>query len=283
MAAKTKKPAGSAGRSGRTGGVTPIKRLLGIIARLRGEGGCPWDREQTLETLKQYLIEETYEVIDAIDSGDPAKHREELGDVLLQVVLHAQIRNERAEFDFDDIVNTLSDKIIRRHPHVFGDVKVKNSGQVLKNWEVIKAEERRGEKKSLFDGVPRHLPALQKAQRIQSRASRVGFDWVKINDVMAKIDEELRETRQAIRTGDQARIKDEIGDLLFAVVNLSRFRKIGAEEALEGTIKKFTGRFHEVEKLVHASGRTMSGCTLAELDAYWNSVKKLERKRVKRS
>ncbi|MBA4388050.1 MAG: nucleoside triphosphate pyrophosphohydrolase [Verrucomicrobia bacterium] len=253
-----------------------MKRLVDIVARLRGKGGCPWDREQTLLTLKPYLIEEAYELVDAVDSGDPGKHKEELGDVLLQVILHSQIRREKGEFDLDDVADVLCEKIIRRHPHVFGNTKVSNSGQVLKNWEAIKAEEKKLQRGSLFDGVPRHLPSLQKAQRIQSRAARVGFDWVKVRDVVAKVDEELLETKKAMRSGRKSRIKEELGDLLFVIVNLCRFKKINAEEALEYTIKKFMRRFHAVEKRVNAGGKSVSDCTLDELDSHWNAVKREE-------
>lgn len=264
-------------RSIRTRELRELARLLDIVARLRARGGCPWDREQTLRTLKPYLVEECYELLDAVDSGDVEKHKEELGDVLLQVVLHAQIRSEKNQFAFGDVARVLADKIVRRHPHVFGDVKVSTSGQVLRNWETIKAQERHHENRSLFDGIPRHLPALQKAQRITSRAARVGFDWTRLADVVAKVDEELAETKRAIRAGDPRKIREELGDLLFVIVNLSRFQKISAEEALEYTIKKFIRRFKGVERRVHARGRAMSDCSLAELDAHWDAVKRSEK------
>lgn len=254
-----------------------IDRLLDVVAMLRGEGGCPWDREQTLLSLKQYLIEESYEVLDAIDSGDLDRHKEELGDVLLQIVLHSQIRNEKKEFDFNDVANRISDKLINRHPHVFGDVKVSSAKEVLANWEVIKTKEKKGGQGSVLEGVPRHLPALQKAQRIQSRAARFGFDWARIEDVIRKVDEELAETKEAIAGNDADRVKDELGDLLFAVVNLCRFREILAEHALESTISKFTRRFQDVERRVREDGRELKDCSLAELDAHWEAVKFAER------
>ena len=253
-----------------------IDRLIDVVAKLRGEGGCPWDREQTLVSLKQYLIEESYEVLDAIDSGDLDRHKEELGDVLLQIVLHSQIRREKSEFDFNDVANRISDKLINRHPHVFGDVKVSTSKEVLANWEVIKTNEKKSGKDSILEGVPRHLPALQKAQRIQSRVARFGFDWTSIDDVVRKVEEELAETKQAIAADNTDRIKDEAGDLLFAVVNLCRFREILAEHALEGTILKFTRRFKEVERRVKADGKKLNDCSLAELDAHWEAVKSVE-------
>ena len=266
----------------RQAGKAGITRLLAVISRLRGKHGCPWDREQTLTSLKPYLIEESYELIDAIDSGDRERHKEELGDLLLQVVLQAQIRREKGHFTFDDVADRLADKLVRRHPHVFGRVRVSGSGEVLRNWEAIKAAEKKGVGGSILDGIPRHLPGLQKAQRIQSRASRVGFDWKRVRDVLAKIDEELAETRKALRTGDETSIKGEIGDLLFAVVNLSRFRGISAEEALEGTMAKFIRRFREVERRLREERKNLRDCSLADMDAHWEAIKRGERTRRKR-
>ncbi|MCK5850046.1 MAG: nucleoside triphosphate pyrophosphohydrolase [Kiritimatiellae bacterium] len=259
-----------------------IDRLLDVVGRLRSEGGCPWDREQTLHTLKQYLIEESYELIDAIDTGSVDEHREELGDVLLQIALQSRIREEQDDFAFDDVAHTIADKLIHRHPHVFGDVTVSDSKQVLKNWEVIKAGER--EKKgtgnrSILDGLPKHLPALQKAQRIQVRASRVGFDWEKSEDVLAKIDEELAETREAIASSDEDMIREELGDLLFSVVNLCRFHGVDSEDALRGTVRKFILRFKEIEGMLRTQDRKMQDCTLDELENMWKSVKGVEKER----
>ncbi|NQU40889.1 MAG: nucleoside triphosphate pyrophosphohydrolase [Lentisphaerae bacterium] len=248
-----------------------IDRLLGVVDHLRGEGGCPWDREQTLETLKPYLIEECYEVLDALDEGDPQHHAEELGDVLLQVALHARIRSEEQAFTFDDVAHGIADKLIHRHPHVFGDVKVADTQEVLANWEKLKADEKGGQ--SILAGIPRHLPALQKAQRLQSRAARVGFDWADIRDVLAKIDEELAETREAMQGADPDHVAEELGDLLFSVVNLARFVNVNAEEALRQTCDKFIRRFKGVEARVTESGRTLQECDLAEMDAHWNAIK----------
>ena len=251
----------------------PTERLLEIMRRLRAEGGCPWDREQTLQSLKQYLVEECYEVLDAIDSGDPRKHEEELGDLLLQVVFQAQIRAEAGAFTFHDVANRIAEKLIRRHPHVFGDVQVTGTGEVLANWDAIKAQEHAAPRSSVVGGVPRHLPALMKAHQVQSRAARVGFDWSQVHDVVAKIDEELAEVKEALATGDQAHVAEEIGDLLFAVVNLSRFRKLHAEELLADTVDKFARRFQEVERRAQAAGRNLTDCTLTEMDAFWDAAK----------
>ncbi len=254
-----------------------IQHLIGIVGRLRGNDGCPWDKEQTLESLKHCLIEESYEVIDAVECGDPEKLKEELGDVLLQILLQSHIAGEQGKFTFMDVADSLAAKIVRRHPHVFGDAKVSDCKDVLKNWEKIKAKEKAGSNHSIVDGGPRHLPALQKAQRIQTRAARIGFDWVRVEDVTGKIEEELLETKQAVTNNDAAEIKQEIGDLLFAVINLSRFLKINAEEALGLTIEKFRKRFKEIERRVRDEGRELTECSLAEMDAHWENIKNGER------
>ncbi len=256
-----------------------IQQLLEIMARLRSAAGCPWDREQTLDSLKQYLVEECYELIDAIDSGQPAKHQEELGDLLLQVVFQAQVRQEEGAFTFGDVVRGLNAKLIRRHPHVFGQQPVSGSAEVLKNWEAIKAREKQAAPASdqpppsVVGNVPRHLPALHKAQHVQRRVARVGFDWQQLEDVMAKVDEELAEVKAALAAGDPAQIRAEIGDLLFAVVNLSRFQGMNAEETLDQTVAKFTRRFQAVERRLHQQQRDITQCSLAEMDACWNAVK----------
>ena len=251
----------------------PIQRLLDVVSTLRGEDGCPWDREQTLSSLKPYLIEEAYELIDAIDDGDILHHREELGDVLLQVVLQSQIRSEMGDFDFAAVAGALADKLIARHPHVFGDLKVTSADDVLANWETLKSKEKQQDGKLALDGIPRHLPALQRAQRVQSRVARVGFDWDEMDDVMAKVDEELAEVREALERGDMDDVAEEMGDLLFSVVNASRFVKVNAEEALRKTIEKFTMRFREVESRVHAEGKLLTDCSLQELDRHWEAIK----------
>jgi len=258
------------------GTANAMNRLLDIVSRLRGPDGCPWDREQTLNSLKQYLIEETYEVLEAVESDDPVRHTEELGDLLLQIVMQARIREEQKHFTFDNVVNTLCDKLIRRHPHVFGDVKVSGSKEVLRNWETIKSGEKKTTRQSVLEGIPRGLPALQRAQRVQSRAARVGFDWTELKDVVSKVEEELAETKQAISEGDSAGIKRETGDLLFALVNLSRFQNMSAEECLDAAISKFIVRFQRVEQRIRAEGRTFADCTLADMDAHWEAVKNEE-------
>jgi tetrapyrrole methylase family protein/MazG family protein len=256
---------------------SPIDQVLDIMRKLRDpQGGCPWDREQSLATLKPFVIEECYELIDAIDSGDPAKHREELGDLLLQIVFQVQLRQEAGEFTFDDICTTLAEKLIRRHPHVFADVKVTGSKDVLTKWEAIKSKEKKTGRRSVVEGVPRHLPALMKAHQVQSRAARVGFDWTAVHDVVAKVDEELAEVKEALLRGNRDEVAEEIGDLLFSVVNLSRFQKLQAEELLAGTVDKFSRRFQAIEAKVHARGKALTDFNLAELDALWNEVKREE-------
>ena len=263
-------------------GATGTQRLLDVVARLRGEGGCPWDRKQTLESLKPYLVEESYELLDAIDTGDVPHHREELGDVLLQVALQSQIRTEEGHFTFDEVAHEITEKLIRRHPHVFADAVAEDEAAVIKRWEEIKAGERRDKgagEASIIDGVPRCLPALQRAQRTQERAARVGFDWGTSGPVFDKVEEELEELREALASGDATHQAEELGDLLFSVVNLVRFLDTDktAEEALRHAVDKFAGRFRKVERAVAESDRNMADCSLAELDAEWDHVKAEER------
>ena len=257
----------------------PVARLLEIMRILRSPGGCPWDREQNLQSLKKHLIEESYEVLDAIDSGDRTHLAEELGDLLLQVVFQAQICDEEGSFDFEDVVRALSKKLLRRHTHVFGDVKVTGSGAALKNWDAVKQTEKGKKGKSAVEGIPRHLPALHRAQQIQKKVARIGFDWHDVDGVIQKIEEELGEVKAAISSGKSDSIREEIGDLLFAVVNLSRFLGHCAEEALDTTIRKFVRRFQAIEKRLHQQGRAVTECSLEELDRIWNEVKKAERKK----
>lgn len=261
-------------------GVDAMTELLAVIARLRGEDGCPWDRKQTLESLKPYLIEECYELLEAIDQGNPAAHCDELGDVLLQVVLQAQIRSEEGAFNFEAVAAHLTKKMIRRHPHVFGDATADTPDEVLRHWAEIKRQERGGldaAPAATLDGIPQQLPALHRAQRIQERAARVGFDWSRIDDVLNKVEEELSEVCEALASGSAEAVEEELGDLLFATVNLCRFRKINAEEALRSATRKFAGRFYDVERRILASGRRMEDCTLEEMDREWDLVKAEER------
>ena len=253
----------------------PIERLVALMQMLRSERGCPWDREQTIQTLKEHLVEETYEVVDAMQSGDRSQLREELGDLLLQIVFQSQIASEEQAFTFDDVATAIVEKLIRRHPHVFGHVQVSDSGEVLKNWEAIKREEKAGQTKprSAVEGIPRSLPALHRAHLLQKRAARVGFDWDHVQGAIDKLDEEIAEIKQAMAEGDEVGMREEVGDLLFAAVNVSRFFGHNAEEILEQTIDKFSRRFQRLEDLVHAGNRSLSDCTLDELEAVWSQVK----------
>jgi tetrapyrrole methylase family protein/MazG family protein len=261
-------------------------RLLAVVAQLRGENGCPWDREQTLDSLKPYLVEESYELLDAIENGDVPHHREELGDVLLQVVLQSQIRTEEGHFTFDEVAHEIAEKLIRRHPHVFADAVAEDADAVIKRWEEIKSGERKEKGKgneSIIDGVPRFLPALQRAQRTQERGARVGFDWGSAGPVFEKVEEELQELREALDAGDAVHQAEELGDLLFSVVNLARFldTPMTAEEALRHAVDKFAGRFKQVEAVIAQSNRQMADCTLEELDAAWDNIKQIERTKQK--
>ncbi|MYF98141.1 nucleoside triphosphate pyrophosphohydrolase [Candidatus Poribacteria bacterium] len=255
-----------------------FESLVEVIATLRGENGCPWDREQTHSSLKSTLIEETYETVEAIDSGSPDKLKEELGDLLLNIMLQAQIAAENDDFDIYDVIDTLNEKLIRRHPHVFGDVNVENAEDVVKNWEQIKSQESGYEdRKSVLDGIPNALPALLRGQKIQKRVARVGFDWDNISDVVAKVDEELTEVKESLPTNDTEAIEMEIGDLLFAVVNLCRFVDLQAEETLRKSNRKFITRFKRMENELEKQGKTLTEQTLAELDEIWKEVKKDEK------
>lgn len=250
-----------------------MARLVAVMALLRHpQEGCPWDREQTLESLKPYLVEETYEVLDAIDSGDPDEIRTELGDVLLQIAFQSQIASEAGWFDFQDVARTISSKLIRRHPHVFGDSSAATPDDVIELWEATKQEEKAGG--GLLDGIPRHLPALQKAHRMTQKAARVGFDWPDISGVLDKVQEEAGELAAAATPEEQ---ESELGDLLFAIANLARHLKIDPEVALQKTNGRFQKRFSHVETATTASGRQLSDMTLAEMDVLWDEAKKRER------
>lgn len=247
----------------------------GIMRRLRGPGGCPWDAEQSHESLKRYLIEECYEVIEAIDKRDDELLKEELGDLLLQPLFHAAIAEERGAFTIDDVLETLCDKLVRRHPHVFGDQEIKSSDEQVANWEKIKKSEKGEERRSALSGVPPQMPALMKAQKITEKASRVGFDWEHTDQVFAKVLEELRELEETMSSRDQERMEAELGDLLFAIVNLGRFLAVDPEEALRKTIRRFESRFGHVEESLHSRGRSLKEATLEEMDTLWNEAKAL--------
>jgi tetrapyrrole methylase family protein/MazG family protein len=252
--------------------------LLELMARLRGNGGCPWDREQTRDTLKPYLIEEAYEVLDAIDDGSRDHLVEELGDLLFQVVFHCQIAGEQGEFTMADVLERLSDKMIRRHPHVFGDGGVTDAREALKQWERIKHDEATedGRVRSALDGVPGTLPALLRAQRLQVKAGRVGFDWTEWRGAWAKVREEMGELAATLEAGETARVNDEFGDVLFSLVNVARLRGMDAEDCLRQAAAKFTRRFREVEAEMRAAGRMVSEAPAGDLDRAWEAVKARE-------
>ena len=248
-----------------------FNRLCEIVAKLRGPGGCPWDREQTHESLLPQLIEEAYEVAGAVRTKDDANFREELGDLLLLIVMHAEIAREAGRFDIDNVIDDVTQKLIRRHPHVFGKSDARDSGAVLKQWESIKRAEKTG--KHYLDGLPTALPALMRAQKAQSKAARVNFDWTELRDVVAKIEEEVAEARSAISSQDRQAIEDEMGDLLFAVVNLARKCKLEAEGTLQSATDKFVARFNQLEDELKLRGKKLGDVDLAELDAIWNEIK----------
>ncbi len=254
-----------------------FNQLVQIFATLRSENGCAWDREQTHESIKPDLIEEAYEVIEAIDAGDSTKLREELGDLLGNIMLHAQIASDEGEFDINDIIKILTEKLIRRHPHVFGDQIADDAGQVLRNWEQIKRSESGYEdRESVLDGVPDHLPSLQRAQKLQRKAARVGFDWNEVSDVLPKIDEEIAELKASIQENDREEIELEIGDLLFSIVNLCRFLDVRSEEALRKANRKFVRRFKAMEKELERRGDSFKDYDLAGLDEIWKRAKESE-------
>lgn len=257
---------------------TRFTELVEIMARLRGQNGCPWDRQQTHESLKPYLVEEAYEVLEAIDEEEPAKLCEELGDLTLQVVFHAQLAEEAGAFTIADVLAAICEKLKRRHPHVFGDVVAETAQEVLFNWEQIKQTERRRfqGKASLLDGVPRELPALLRAHRLQEKASRVGFDWSEAREVLQKVEEEMSELRAAMDGQAPERVEAELGDLLFALVNLGRFLAVNPEEALRKTIARFIRRFQYIEEALARRGQTPGKVTLQEMDALWEQAKTQE-------
>jgi tetrapyrrole methylase family protein/MazG family protein/ATP diphosphatase len=258
---------------------TTLSRLVAVMRRLLAPDGCPWDREQTFETLRKYVLEEACEVIDAIDAGDRKGIREELGDLLLQVVFQAELARREGSFAIDDVVAGIVEKLVHRHPHVFGDLTAKDADEVLRNWEKLKAKEK-GER-GILGGVPRSMPALTRSQRIGEKVSRVGFDWEDARGSRAKVAEELGELDHAIAVGDADAIEEEMGDVLFALVNLSRHVKVDAEGALRRTIDKFTTRFAHVEKRVREvhggwgeAGGGEQDLPLEVLDGYWEEAKR---------
>jgi nucleoside triphosphate diphosphatase len=260
--------------------------LLALQARLRAPNGCPWDREQTHDSLRTYLVEETYEVLDALESRDWPEFAGELGDLLLQVVFHAELAAEAGRFDISDVITRIHNKMVSRHPHVFGKVKARTSADVLKNWEQLKAEERRAAKKpagelpaeaakpeSVLDGVPRTLPALLEAHQLTRRAANVGFDWRDVEGLFDKLVEETRELREALAARDRRRYEEEVGDLLFVGVNLARFLGLDAEIALKSANRKFSQRFRMMEREAASQGRKLSALSADELESLWDRAK----------
>jgi tetrapyrrole methylase family protein/MazG family protein len=257
-----------------------IDKLLKLVKRLRGENGCPWDKEQTRETLKPMLIEEAYEVLDALDAEDPDELKEELGDLLFQVVFHAQIAQEKGEFDLAAVIDRSHDKMVRRHPHIFGDADLKTADDVLKNWEDIKAAEKGipspshpESGRSLLDGIPSKLPAMHRTCQMTAKASRVGFDWERLEDILLKLQEEAAEIVGARSGNDPKEVADEVGDLLFVAVNVARFLGIDPETALERSNRKFNHRFRYIESSLKKKGRKLKNASLAEMDALWEEAK----------
>src|ERR1043166_2137257 len=247
-------------------------KLCEIIAKLRAPGGCPWDREQTNESVLPALIEEAYEVAEATHARDDAHFCEELGDLLLLVVMHAEIAAEAGRFNIEQVIDDVSNKLVRRHPHVFGTSDARDPGAVLKQWEAIKREEKKGDSHYLAS-LPKALPAPVRAQKAQSKAARVNFDWTEARDAMAKVEEELAETNEAIRSQQKEAIEDEIGDLLFAVVNLARKCNIDAESALQSATDKFVTRFNRLEDKLKSRGKKLGDVDLEEMDEIWNQIK----------
>ena len=259
-----------------------FRQLCEIVAKLRAPGGCPWDREQTHESLLPALIEEAYEVAGAVRANDGPNFREELGDLLLLIVMHAEIASESDRFDIDGVLKDVTEKLIRRHPHVFGNSDARDSGAVLRQWESIKGAEKAGKPGRnagdagghYLDDLPLALPALMRAQKAQSKVARVNFDWTEVHDVIAKVEEEIQELKQAVLEQDRKSIEDEAGDLLFAVVNLARKCKLDAESMLQGATDKFVARFNRLEDELQSRGKKLGEVDLAELDAIWDQIKK---------
>lgn len=251
----------------------PFKELIKIVEKLRSPGGCPWDREQTRESLKPFLVEELYEFLDAIDENNTESIKEELGDLLFQVVLHCQLSKEEGLFDVNDVINGITEKMVRRHPHVFGDKKLKTSEDVRLSWEEHKEKEGKGYE-SVIDGVPKTLPALWRSHKLQMKASKVGFDWEKVEDVFKKLDEEISEFKRALNKKDYKDVEDELGDIFFVLVRISNFVGVNPEVALRKTISKFIHRFRHIEEEASRQDKKLSDMTLEDMDILWNKAKK---------
>ncbi len=260
-----------------------FEKLVGVMARLRGPGGCPWDREQTHETLRTYLIEEAYEVLDALDGADEVKFAEELGDLLLQIVFHAEMAEEAGRFNIVDVIREIYEKMIRRHPHVFGEKQAKDAAEVLRNWEIIKKAERvakgaveEEKTESALDGVPRSLPALLEGYQLTRKAARIGFDWENVDGIFEKLREETEELQQVLEKRGSKEIEGEVGDILFAAMNLARFLKIDPEIAMKKASGKFASRFREMERVARKEGKTLGEMERGRMEEMWEEAKKRE-------
>lgn len=250
-----------------------FRELVNIVKKLRAPDGCPWDRQQTLYSLKEYLIEEVFELVNAIDKKDIDNIKEELGDLLLHVILHSVIAEEENLFTLNDVIKSISEKLVRRHPHVFGDTKVESTDEVIVNWEKIKKEEKKN--RSFLDEVPNGLPSIQKALKLQDRARKVGFDWDSADDCLQKVNEEFKEFMDAVSSNNKDEISHELGDLFFALINFSRFVKINPDESLRKTNERFLKRFNYIEKKLHENNLTFDDVTIDDLDKYWDEAKKI--------
>ena len=251
-----------------------VDRFIAIVAKLRGPGGCPWDREQTHKSLLSCLLDESYEFFEAVEENDDGKMREELGDLLLQVVLHAQLAADDGKYTIEEVAADISEKLIRRHPHVFGEVGVSSSTEVLHNWEKIKKREKT-HRRYIVDDIPEAMPALFRAEKMQRRVARVGFDWTEVKPVLDKVVEEFGEFSEAIERGNQDHAEEELGDIMFALVNVARHHKICAEDALRKTTHKFARRFRFIEDKITESGKDISETSLEEMDGIWEEAKKI--------
>jgi len=251
-----------------------IRKLASVMRKLRGPDGCPWDREQTHNSLKKYLMEECAELLDAVDSGENEAIMEELGDILMHIVLHSTIAEERGVFDLDAVAKSVTEKMIRRHPHVFGEESVASASEVVDLWEKVKKKEKAGREDLVMNGIPCHMPALLQAEKVQKKAAKFGFDWENELQIVDKIEEELAELKDALASGDSAHVDEEIGDLLFAIANLSRFRnRACGEELLAASVRKFKNRFTHIEKSLKASGRGLEKSSVTEMEALWQDAK----------
>ncbi|HJO58753.1 MAG TPA: nucleoside triphosphate pyrophosphohydrolase [Nitrospinaceae bacterium] len=252
-----------------------FRKLIEVVDTLMGENGCPWDIVQTRESLKPFLVEETYEVLEALDANDPEKIKDELGDLLYQILFHSKISSRSNEFDIRDVLENLKEKMVRRHPHIFKDETLNTPDQVIQQWEEIKKKEKiHSNHNSALDSVPKHLPSLLKAQKLQKKAAKEGFDWDNVSDVFKKLDEEVAEFKEAILEGKDADIQGELGDILFVLVNIAKFKKVDAEEALRSTNNKFIKRFQYIEQQVVKQGKTLKETSLEEMERLWQDAKK---------